>query len=96
MTTMSEIQAANSDYAPELAAAHSLLSDIMAINDMREKIDAIENKISSGGRAMFYFFASSLDHDEVVFAAEKVRGKINRIKDRLKKESTSDAEVIEE
>ena len=66
----------------ELEAAQGLLRDIMLINDMREKIDGLESDLSNGERAMFYFFASKLDSDEVIFAAEKVSGKINRMRDK--------------
>ena len=70
----------------ELEAAQGLLRDIMSINNMREKIDKLECDLSNGERAMFYFFASKLDSDEVVFAAEKVSGKMNRLRDKAAKE----------
>ena len=69
----------------ELLAAQSLLRDIMHINDMRETIEKLESELASGERAMFYFFASGLDSDEVIFAAEKVSGKLNRLRDKVDK-----------
>ena len=69
----------------ELEAAQGLLRDIMSINNMREKIEKLESDLSNGERAMFYFFASKLDSDEVVFAAEKVSGKMNRLRDKAAK-----------
>jgi len=70
----------------ELVAAQNLLRDIMAINDMREKIDNLESVLSNGERAMFYFFAAKLDSDEVIVASEKILGKINRLRKKEKKE----------
>ena len=73
----------------ELLAAQGLLRDIMHINDMKEKISELEESLSNDQRAMFYFFASQLDPDEVIFAAEKVSGKINRLRDKADKKVES-------
>ena len=75
----------NVSSSEELLAAQSLLRDIMHINDMREKIEKLESELANGERAMFYFFASGLDPDEVIFAAEKVSGKLNRLRDKADK-----------
>ena len=68
----------------ELEEGLSMLRDMIKISEMKEKIKEIESNISSGGRAMFYFFASPLSIDEVLFAAEKINGKILKEKNKKK------------
>jgi len=69
-----------------LESAQLVLTDLLEINKIKNKLLTLEKNISLGKRAPFYFFASSLSEDEVVYAAEKVNGKIRRIRERMEKE----------
>lgn len=64
----------------------SLLRDLIEINEMRNKISKLESSLTQEGRAIFYFFASSLDEDELIFAAERISGRLKRMTPTEKKE----------
>ena len=44
----------------------------------------MESSLTEGGRSVFYFFAEELSDDEIIFAAERISGRIKRL-DRLEK-----------
>ena len=56
-----------------------LLRDIMQIHEMEERIKELKAELTTGQRAIFYFFADALDKDEVPFAAERISGRIKRL-----------------
>ena len=60
-------------------AGKALLDDLMEIFAIREREAELKDGLLDGGKAMFYFFAEELDKDEVVFAAERMSGKIKRL-----------------
>ena len=64
----------------------SMLRDMIEINEMKEKLAKLESGLTSGQRAIFYFFTEGLDKDEVPFAAERISGRIKRL-DRRASES---------
>jgi hypothetical protein len=64
----------------------SLVRDLIEINEMRNKISKLESSLTQEGRAIFYFFASSLDEDELIFAAERISGRLKRMTPTEKKE----------
>ena len=68
-----------------LRAGKALLDDLMMINKINEQKRKIEETLLEGGKAMFYFFAEELDEDELIFAAERMSGKIKRVSDREEK-----------
>lgn len=57
----------------------SLVRDLMEINNLKNKVSKLESSLTEEGRAIFYFFASSLDEDELVFAAERISGRLKRM-----------------
>jgi len=73
----------NCDDKEALDAAYQLLSELMEINTLKYKLEKLESGLTTNKKAMFYFFASGLSEDEIVFATERVKGKTNQL---LKKE----------
>ena len=63
----------------------SMLRDMIEINEMKERLSQLESKLTSGQRAIFYFFTEGLDKDEVPFAAERISGRIKRLDRELQK-----------
>lgn len=63
----------------------SMLRDMMEINEMKERLANLESGLTSGQRAIFYFFTEGLDKDELPFAAERISGRIKRIDRELQK-----------
>lgn len=57
----------------------SLVRDLIEINTLKQKMEALESSLTQEGRAIFYFFAASLDEDELVFAAERISGRLKRM-----------------
>ena len=62
-----------------LESGQELLREMITLNAMKKKIQEIEEGLTSGGKAIFYFFAEELDEDEIVFAAERISGKLKRM-----------------
>ena len=62
-----------------LESGQELLRDMMAIADLRRRLEELESNLTDGGKAIFYFFAEELDEDEIVFAAERISGRIKRL-----------------
>lgn len=62
-----------------LEAGRELLRDMMELASLKDRIKDIEENLTSGGKAIFYFFAEELDEDEIVFAAERISGRIKRL-----------------
>lgn len=83
-----------------LNVAEGLLKDMILIHDMKEKIDKLEDGLSDGDRAAFWFFAMGLDRDQIDLATNMVIGKRRSIKDneertdRKKKEAST--KVVED
>ena len=69
----------NIDDRKVLESGQELLREMITLNAMRKKIQEIEEGLTSGGKAIFYFFAEELDEDEIVFAAERISGKLKRM-----------------
>lgn len=62
-----------------LESGQELLRDMITLAALRQKVAEIETGLTDGGKAIFYFFAEELDEDEVVFAAERISGRIKRL-----------------
>ena len=62
-----------------LESGQELLREMITLSAMKKKIQEIEEGLTSGGKAIFYFFAEELDEDEIVFAAERISGKLKRM-----------------
>jgi hypothetical protein len=60
----------------------SLVRDLIEINNLKQKIVNLENSLTDEGRAVFYFFASSLDDAELLFAAERLSGRLKRLQSK--------------
>lgn len=71
-----------------LEAGLSLTRDMIRYHQMKKELQKIEESFTDGQKAIFYFFADALDEDEIVFAAERISGRIKRIeRNSPKKES---------
>lgn len=79
-----------------LKSGQTLLREMMRINTLREELSSLEDNITAGGKAIFYFFAEELDEDELVFAAERISGKLSRIQRKREKEEKSSSSEQEE
>jgi len=81
-----------------LESGQTLLREMMMINDLKRKLEELESNLTSGGKAIFYFFAEELDEDEIVFAAERISGRIKRLEraENLKKNSEKESNIEDE
>jgi len=75
----------NCDDKEALDSAYQLLSELLEINTLKYKLQKLESELTKDKKAMFYFFASGLTEDEIVYATERVKGKTNRILEKEKK-----------
>jgi hypothetical protein len=80
-----------------LESGQTLLREMMMINDLKRKLEELESSLTDGGKAIFYFFAEELDEDELVFATERISGRIKRLerKEELKNKSDKDSSIKE-
>jgi hypothetical protein len=69
----------NTDDPKVLESGQELLRDMITLVEVRQKVKEIEEGLTDGGKAIFYFFAEELDEDEIVFAAERISGRIKRL-----------------
>jgi len=74
-----------------LEAGQELLRDMINLSALKQKVAEIEAGLTDGGKAIFYFFAEELDEDEVVFAAERISGRIKRL-DRIAAKKAKETE----
>jgi hypothetical protein len=65
-----------------LEVAEGLLRDIVEIERKREQIDALEETLSEGKRAVFWMEAMSLNRDEIDLATNKIIGKRRLLHDK--------------
>ncbi len=70
-----------------LDVSYQLVKEMMEINKLKYRLNELESGLTDGGKACFYFFASDLDEDELVFAAERISGKLKRIKANAEKDA---------
>ena len=71
-----------------LESGQQLLREMIEIRNLQMKLDELNSGLTNGGKAIFYFFAEELNEDEVVFAAERISGRIKRL-ERKKSEEMS-------
>lgn len=97
MSSLSEFQDLVNDIKDEdlLDVAEGLLRDMVAIQDMREKIEMLEESLSQGKRAAFWFFAMGLDREQIDLATNTVIGKRRSLKDQLHKAQKQKEESAE-
>jgi hypothetical protein len=70
-----------------LSVAQTLLSELLEINQLKNRLNNLESGLTEGKKAMFFFFTSGLEEDEIVYAAERVRGKSSRLEEKMKREN---------
>jgi len=85
-----------------LESGQALLREMIQINELRLKLETLESGLTDGGKAIFYFFAEELDEDEIVFATERISGRLRRLQraeenkaKESKIEESDDAETID-
>ena len=79
-----------------LESGQELLRDMINLSALRQKVAELEGGLTDGGKAIFYFFAEELDEDEIVFAAERISGRIKRLDRKAAKESKKKEEKATE
>jgi hypothetical protein len=70
-----------------LVVAEGLLKDIIEIQDMKERIEKLEDGLSEGKRAAFWFFAMGLDREQIDLATNAVIGRKRILVDQAKKQN---------
>ena len=77
-----------------LEVGQGLLRDMMKINSLKEELSKLESGLTEGRRAMFYFFAMSLDEEELPYMTEKMVGRVNRLslKEKRAQKASSNTE----
>ena len=63
-----------------LEVAEDLMNDIIKIETMKKKIEELEEGLSVGDRVMFWFFAMSLNREEVDIATNAIKGRRRLLK----------------
>lgn len=93
MSSLSEFQDLVNDIKDEelLDVAEGLLRDMISIQDMKERIEKLEEGLSEGKRAAFWFFAMSLDREQIDLATNAIIGKRRSIKDSADREKSKTA-----
>jgi len=80
-----------------LESGQELLRDMINLSALKQKVAELESGLTEGGKAIFYFFAEELNEDEVVFAAERISGRIKRLERKAEKEARQkEADVVED
>lgn len=82
-----------------LESGQTLLREMIEISALKERLSNLEAGLTDGGKAIFYFFAEELDEDEIVFAAERLTGKLRRVKraeDQKKETNNEEADEASE
>ena len=62
-----------------LESGRDLIRDMMEISKLEAQLENLKNGLSSGERAMFYFFAMDLNEEELAYGAERIVGRLRRI-----------------
>jgi hypothetical protein len=85
MSHLSEFQDLVNDIKDDelLDVAEGLLKDMILIQDMKERIEKLEEGLSEGRRAAFWFFAMSLDREQIDLATNTIIGRKRVLKDIL-------------
>ena len=102
MSSLSEFQDLVNDIKDEdlLNVAEELLKDMVAIQDMKEKIERLEEGLAEGKRAAFWFFAMGLDREQIDLATNVIIGRRRILQEKTKKHeekknpSIADAEPL--
>jgi hypothetical protein len=80
-----------------LDAAEGLMNDLATMNNMRQRLEMMEEELHAGKRAVFYFFTLNLSEDEISGAAQTVKGRKRMVTEKIKKaEAEKAAEEAEE
>ena len=84
MSTLNEFQEMVNRITDEklLEVADSLLKDIVEMHNCREKADMLEDGLTKGDRAAFWFFAMGIDKEQVSLAANTVIGRKRFLKEK--------------
>ena len=72
-----------------LESGQALLKDMIAIASLKRRAKELEEALVEDGKAIFYFFAEELDEDEILFAAERISGRLKRLDWKQKRDKKS-------
>jgi hypothetical protein len=88
MSTLNEFQELINDITDTelLSVAEGLLKDMIEIQNSKEKIEMLEDGLSAGDRAAFWFFAMGLNREQVDLATNTVIGRRRFLLDKEKLE----------
>ena len=81
-----------------LESGQTLLREMIEINDLKRRLEELETNLTKGGKAIFYFFAEELDEDELIFATERISGRITRLQrsEKIKEKSAKESNIVED
>lgn len=65
-----------------IEVAEELLRDMIKIEDMKERLEKLEDGLSEGDRAAFWFFAIGLEGEQIGIATNTVLGRKRVLADR--------------
>jgi hypothetical protein len=69
----------DSDDRAMMQSASDLLRDLLSVQRKKREIEELEAGMMDGAKGLFYFLAQSLCEEEIVYAAERVQGKLTRM-----------------
>lgn len=64
-----------------LEAAETLMKELGEIQNLKEKIEALEDGLTRGKKAIFYFFAAGLNQEQIDMATGTVIGRRRFLQD---------------
>ncbi len=98
MSSLSEFQELVNGITDEelLDVAEGLLRDMVEIENMKERIREMEDKLSEGKRASFWFFTLGLDPEQVDLATNTVIGRKRFLKDQMERKKLAEEEPLAE
>lgn len=96
MGSLSEFQELVNDLKDEelLTVAEELLRDMVEIQNMKEKIEILEESLTKGNRAAFWWFAMGLDRDQVDLATNTVIGRRRFLHDMSEREKMKHPDYV--
>lgn len=98
MSSLSEFQELINDIKDEkmLDIAEGLLRDMVEIQNMKERIEKLEDSLSVGERGVFWWFAMNLDREQVDLATNAVIGKKRFLHDQAERERIKQPDYVPE
>lgn len=78
-----------------LEVAKELLSEMSEIYNLKQQIELREEKLTEGKKAAFYFYAASLDAEELAHATNTATGRLRFLREKAEREGRPTEEKAE-